>query len=186
MVFMLWCNRYAAAVNWREMSPSQHLYHGLLRRSVGDARQPENQVVYASTMVNQYRYPAQGDPGRIANEEHISMKVLLHVIRQRRLRLRLAHNIVVAGSNNDFYAFSYGIEPLRCSYVLIIYVHYGQIILLTGIDAYAVYQVPGNHHVFYLRGEAGRIFDLPVEPLRKSLPGLIHEIFASNVKIRDQ
>jgi len=49
MVFMLWRNGYAAAVNWREMSPSQHLYHGLLRRSVGDARQPENQIVYAST-----------------------------------------------------------------------------------------------------------------------------------------
>src|SRR5512141_580929 len=99
------------------MPPPQHLYHGLLRRGVGDARQPQNQVVYASTMVNQYRHTAQGDPGRIANEEHIPPKILLYIIRQRGLRLRLAHNIVVAGSNDDFYALSYGIEPFRCSLV---------------------------------------------------------------------
>ena len=55
-----------------------------------------------------------------------------------------------------------------CSLVLGIDVHYGQVVLLAGIDADAVHQISGDHHVFHLETQAGGIIDLAVEPLRRT------------------
>ena len=168
------------------MPPSQHLDHGLLRRGVRDAGQTQDEIIYASTMVDQDRYPAQGHPSRVAHKEHVFSEIPLHILRKRGLRLCLTHNIVIAGGNDHFYALSYTVEPLCRSFVLGIYVHDGQIILLTGIDANPVHQISGNHYVLHLRSQAGSIVHLAVEPLQKSLPGISHEVFASHMQIREQ
>ena len=88
------------------MSSSQHLNHGLLRSSIRDAGQAQDQIVYAPAMVDQDGDPAQRHPGGIAHKEHIVPEIAAYVIRKRWLGLGLAHNIMIAGRYDHLYVLS--------------------------------------------------------------------------------
>ena len=124
----------------------------LSRVCIGDSRQPEDQVIYASAVVDQDGYATNvtlaGLPTNNISKENIS-----HLSRQSGLRLRLVHYIVVARGYDDLMSL-HGIEHLSCCFILRVNVHYRQVVLLARIDSNAVHQISCNHQIFHLRGEA--------------------------------